>query len=163
LQRHRQGTVAELESRLHSRANALDEPKFGSAMPGRVETLRVALETEEKGFWKRLEFRVCREIDTMPVFRRQRLWCDGFIPEAYLLQNSPRSITGTAWIAWDGNRQEQWRFRLFLPSSSSGSLHVTWSELVPQEGETGWLGVNATVKELELDLRQQTAARSSAS
>jgi hypothetical protein len=117
----------------------------------------VALETEERAFWKRLEFRVCREIDTMPVFRPQRLWCDGFIPEAYLLHHLPRSVAGAVWIGWDGNRQEQWRFRLFLPPSSNPS-HVAWSELVLQEEETGWLGVNATKKELKVDLRRQATA-----
>ena len=53
------------------------------------------------------------------------------------------------------NRQEQWRFRIFLPSSSTSS-HVAWSELVPREEETGWLGVNTTKKELKVDLRRQT-------
>src|SRR5262245_48030219 len=116
----------------------------------------MVLETEERDFWKRLEFRVCREIAKMPVFRRQQLWCDGFTPEVYLLDHLPRSITGAVWIASDSH-QEQWRFRLFLPSSSSAS-HVDWSKLVPQEQETGWLGVSAAKKELKVDLRLQTAA-----
>jgi hypothetical protein len=34
---------------------------------------------------------------------------------------------------------------------------VPWSEFVPEDEETGWLGVNATKKELKLDLRRQTA------
>ena len=34
---------------------------------------------------------------------------------------------------------------------------MAWSELVPEDEETGWLGVNATKKELKLDLRRQTA------
>jgi hypothetical protein len=113
------------------------------------------LEKELRDFWTRLEFRVCSEIDKMPEFRRQRLWCDGFIPEVYLLDHSPREITGLVWIASEG--QEQWRFRLFLPSSSSAA-HVAWSQPVPQEQETGWLGVNASKKELKVDLRRQTAA-----
>ena len=89
----------------------------------------MALETDEKEFWSRLEFRVCREIEKMPAFRRQRLWCDGFIPEVYLLGQSPQSIAGAVWIA-SGSYQEQWRFRLFLPSPSSSSSQVAWSELV---------------------------------
>jgi hypothetical protein len=117
----------------------------------------MALETEEREFWSRLEFRVCREIAKMPVFTPQQVWCDGFIPEVYLLEHSPRSIAGAVWIA-SGSYQEQWRFRLFLPSSASSSSHVAWSELVPQEEETGWLGVNATKKEIKLDLRRQTTA-----
>ena len=116
-----------------------------------------APETDEKEFWSRLEFRVCREIEKMPAFRRQRLWCDGFIPEVYLLDQSPQSIAGAVWIA-SGSHQEQWRFRLFLPSPSSSSSQVTWSELVPREEETGWLGVNATKKEIKVDLRRQTTA-----
>jgi hypothetical protein len=120
-----------------------------------VRYLGVAVETEENDFWIRLEFRVCREIERTPIFRRQQLRCDGFIPESYLLDRSPRSITGAVWIG-SGTSQEQWTFRLLLPSSSSTASQVAWSEIVPQEEATGWLGVNANKKELRVDLRRHT-------
>jgi hypothetical protein len=126
--------------------------------PKREGYLSVAVWTEEEDFWIRLEFRVCREIEKMPVFRRQQLWCDGFIPESYLLDRSPRLIIGSVWIGKGGSHQEPWTFRLFLPSSSLSTSHVAWSELLPQEEATGWLGVNATKKELKVDLRRHTTA-----
>ena len=117
--------------------------------------MTVEEEEEEQDFWSRLEFRVCREIEKMPAFRRQQLWCDGFISEDYLLDRSPGLITGVVWIG-SGSCQEQWTFRLLLPSSSSSASQVAWSEILPQEEVTGWLGVNANKKELKVDLRRHT-------
>jgi hypothetical protein len=88
----------------------------------------------------------------MPICRRLGLWCDGFNPQLYLLHHSPSEIAGTVWIGFGRPKQEEWRFRLFLPPSLSSSSDVAWSDLVPQEELTGWLRVNAAKKELKLDL-----------
>jgi hypothetical protein len=111
--------------------------------------------TVEGDFWTALEFRVCREMDKISIYGRMGLWCDGFNPQLYLLHHSPSEITGTVWIDFGRRKQEEWKFRLFLPPSSSRPSDVAWSGLVPQEEVTGWLGVNATKKELKLDLRRQ--------
>jgi hypothetical protein len=47
----------------------------------------------ERQFRNVREFRVCYEIDKQPICRRLRLWCDGFIPERYLLDSEPGRIT----------------------------------------------------------------------
>jgi hypothetical protein len=110
--------------------------------------------TVEEDFWDALEFRVCREMDKIPMCKRLGLWCDGFNPQLYLLHHSSSEITGNVWIGFGRRKQEEWKFRLFLPPSSSSPSGVAWPNL-PQEEVTGWLGVNATKKELKLDLRRQ--------
>jgi hypothetical protein len=111
----------------------------------------VALETDEKEFWSRLEFRVFREIEKMPAFRRQRLWCDGFIPEVYLLGQSPQSIAGAVWIY-----QEEWRFRLFCHPPHRALRR--WPGPTSCHGKKRPVGSDATKKEIKVDLRRKTTA-----
>ena len=42
----------------------------------------------EADYWLRLEFRVCRELAGMEDKALRSLWCDGFIPEVYWLDQS---------------------------------------------------------------------------
>jgi len=46
----------------------------------------------ERQFWSALAFRVSREMQNHPICTQRRLWCDGFIPEHYLLDREPRCI-----------------------------------------------------------------------
>jgi hypothetical protein len=109
--------------------------------------------TLEEDFWTALEYRVCREMDKIPICRRLGLWCDGFNPQLYLLHHSPSEITGNVWIGFGRYKQEEWKFRLLLSPFSSNRM--AWPDLVPQEELTGWLGVNAAKRELKLDLRRE--------
>jgi hypothetical protein len=109
-------------------------------------------ETEERKFWLGLEFRVCRELRKLPDYRY--LWCDGFLPESYELDGSPRAITGDVWIGTGPRRQEKWSFTLILPSFASSPSGMAWSALVPPEELTGWLAVDTQKRELNLDLRR---------
>jgi hypothetical protein len=49
---------------------------------------------DETSFWISLMFRVSAE--GMPTKEMRRHWCDGFIPEQYLLDDSPPRIIGRA-------------------------------------------------------------------
>jgi hypothetical protein len=106
----------------------------------------------ERWFWAGLEFRVSREMEKHPICRRLRLWCDGFIPEDYLLDRVPGRITGIVWIG-DG-RQERWKFSLILPFSASGRADITWSDLLPASDANGWLLIDLEKKEMEVRLSQ---------
>ena len=97
----------------------------------------------ERQFWIGLEFRVSSEMETQQIkarvreltrrsrgrslahYKRLRLWCDGFIPERYLLDWVPGRITGVVWIGFIGvTHQEPWKFTLILPFSVSGRADI---------------------------------------
>jgi hypothetical protein len=105
----------------------------------------------ETEFWERLEFRVCREMDGFEECRGLGLWCDGFIPEQYVLDCSPGRITGRVWIGFGRRTQEAWRFKLILQSWPASPKDIIWSELLPADDITGWLAVNTVEKRLELN------------
>jgi len=113
----------------------------------------VGAETLEREFWSALEFRVCREMDNMPTCRRQRLWCDGFIPEQYQFDRLPSSITGGVWIV-TGQSQEKWKFTLILPPSASSGSEITWSDLLPPDEASGWFGISVEKKEIRVRLNR---------
>ncbi len=104
---------------------------------------------EEPEFWSRLEYRVSHEMSAVAECRRIGLWCDGFIAETYLLQDSTPSIQGRAWIGI-GSAQEQWHFALFLDSPVDNRGAVQWSGLLPGDGVTGWLTVTPEEKRIEM-------------
>src|SRR5215475_5160878 len=127
----------------------------------------------ERQFWIGLEFRVSSEMETQQIkarvreltrrsrgrslahYKRLRLWCDGFIPEHYLLDQVPGRITGVVWIGFIGvTHQEQWKFTLILPFSVSGRADIRWSDLLPGSEASGWLVVAPEKKEIEVRLGQ---------
>ena len=56
----------------------------------------------EAHFWDSLEFRVSREFAGLPG--RRHFWCDGILPDEYMLNGPRPRITGKAWIV-DGQKQ----------------------------------------------------------
>jgi len=109
----------------------------------------------ERWFWAGLEFRVSREMEKHPTCRQLRLWCDGFIPEDYLLDRVPGRITGVVWIG-DEQRQEKWKFSLTLPYSPSCRSDINWSDLLPAPEANEWLVVDLEKKEIEVRLDQSS-------
>jgi O-acetyl-ADP-ribose deacetylase len=113
---------------------------------GDLEVYRKALAEIEVGrgmpeaeFWGRLENRVCRELAAMPAKELRALWCDGFVPVEYLLDDPAPRIAGRAWIGRDG--QGEWEFTLLLPRPAGGREEIDWASLLPAEDMTGWLDV----------------------
>jgi hypothetical protein len=106
---------------------------------------------DEGEFWIRLEYRVCREMDGIPEYRRVHIWCDGFIPEEYALDRTPAYIAGLVWIGL-GDLQEKWRFKLTSPLSFTSRDSVLWSELLPAEDLTKWLAAYPQEKRLDIQL-----------
>jgi hypothetical protein len=95
----------------------------------------------ESDFWKALEFRVCRDLQLRADNRLRFLWCDGFIPESYLLDQRPPRITGRAWIG-DGRTQVQWTFTLLTTPPVSSPSDLDWDSLLPPEHANQWLAVD---------------------
>jgi hypothetical protein len=90
-------------------------------------------------FWIRLEYRVCRELSRMPEPRVRFLWCDGFTPVEYLLEDPVPRITGRTWIGEGGRYQSEWDFTLLLTRLVGSRDEIDWNSLFPPENVTGWL------------------------
>jgi hypothetical protein len=106
----------------------------------------------ERRFWKDLEFRVSREMEN-PKLKRLFLWCDGFTPKQYFLNETPMRVTGSAWIGDVGSSgQEEWQFTLSLPLETSSRTNVDWAALVPLPEVRGWLFVAPAEKKIEMKL-----------
>ena len=106
----------------------------------------------EEEFWGRLEYRVSREMSGNKDCQRLGLWCDGFVPEQYVLDSSPCYIAGQAWIGLGpGTHQEKWQFKLILRSSPASREGISWSELLPADEVTRWLTVDPEEKRFEIE------------
>jgi hypothetical protein len=102
----------------------------------------------------RTVYRVQRKTLCLKSGRRLLLWCDGFIPEAYLLDRVQGRITGVVWMGMGPRHQEAWKFTLVLPFSVSGRADIRWSDLLPASEASGWLVVAPEKKEIEVRLGQ---------
>jgi hypothetical protein len=105
--------------------------------------------SDEGDYWVNLEFRICRELREMPDNRLRFLWCDGLIPNEYVLNVRSPSIMGRAWIC-NGRNQDQWQFRLFLNHPVPSLAAINWQSLFPPENVTRWLALNATAKQIQI-------------
>jgi hypothetical protein len=110
---------------------------------------------DETEYWKRLEYRVCQEFEGMADNRLRFLWCDGFRPEEYLLDDATPRITGRAWIC-NGPRQDEWDFTLALPLRVASRAALDWQTLVPADNVTRWLDVDQTGKRIQINLAAAT-------
>lgn len=106
---------------------------------------------DEADYWVALEFRVCREFAGMPLKNRLRdLWCDGFIPEQYFLDDPSPRITGRAWIC-HGTKQDEWEFTLLLSHPVGSRAEIDWSALLPPENVTRWLAFDQPSKRIQIE------------
>lgn len=101
----------------------------------------------------RLEFRVCRELAGLPDGKLRGLWCDGFVPTQWCLNDTEPTIAGRTWLG-SGPRLEEWWFTLFLPQPvrSLEELEVMdWTVLLPPDNVTCWLAIDAERKRIEIE------------
>ena len=104
----------------------------------------------ESDFWVDLEYRVCHEFAGMPESHLRCRWCDGFIPERYLLDGPSPRVTGHAWIC-NGQKQGQWEFTLILDHPVSSRSEIDWSSLLPPPNVTKWMVVDVAGKRIEIE------------
>lgn len=105
---------------------------------------------EEREFWGRLEYRIGREFAGMADGRLRTLWCAGFIPGGYFVDDPTPRITGAAWIC-HRDRQEEWEFTLFLPQPTPSREAVDWAALFRPENVTCWLALDFSGKRLQIE------------
>jgi len=104
----------------------------------------------EADYWGRLEYRICREFAAMQNWDLRHYWCDGLIPQRYHLEDSEPRITGQAWICY-GQRQQEWKFTLFLPEPVGSQDEVDWASLLPPENATPWLAFDSAGKRIQIE------------
>lgn len=80
----------------------------------------------------------------------RHLWCDGFIPSQYLVEDRVPRITGLAWIGNMPN-EEEWEFTLFLSHPIPSRSQVDWESLLPPENMTRWLSVDLAGKRIQIE------------
>ena len=107
----------------------------------------------EDEYWEILEYRISLEMKRVPESRALGLWCDGFMPEEYILSGAGRHIRGMCWIGLGSKKQEQWRFKLILKDHISKHSEIYWSYFMPPDNVSGWLRVFPKEKYLEIDPR----------
>lgn len=105
---------------------------------------------DERDYWVSLEYRLCREFAGMPERHLQYLWCDGFLPQRYLVDDSVPRITGRVWICED-RWQEDWEVTLFLPHPVASREAIEWAPLLPPETVTRWLAIDPTNKRIQIE------------
>jgi hypothetical protein len=104
----------------------------------------------ELDYWPNLEYRICREFAGMVDRGLRYLWCDGFIPQQYLLSDPTPRIEGFAWIC-KGQDQERWTFTLVLPRPVVSLEDIDWSSLIPPEEVTRWLALDDVGKRIQIE------------
>ena len=106
---------------------------------------------DEKDFWVRLEFRVTEEFAGMTENHLRCLWCDGFLPNWYRLEESPPCISGRTWICERGYPDQEWDFVLFLPHPVSSREEIEWAALLPPDNVTRWLSMDFGRKLIQIE------------
>lgn len=85
----------------------------------------------------------------MPQRWQRVLWCDGFDPHVYWLDDPEPRITGKAWIYGAG--PSMWDFTLLLPQQYASYDDVEWALLLPPDNVTRWLAVDMRRCQLEIE------------
>jgi len=104
----------------------------------------------EADFWFRLEYRLCHEFKGLAARRCQGLWCDGFSPDKYLLDDDLPRITGEAWIG-SSSTMGQWQFTLLLPAPFESRKEIDWALLLPPYEVTGWMAFDEHRQYIEIE------------
>jgi len=99
----------------------------------------------ETEYFGHLEMRVSRELEGMRQPELRGWWCDGLLPEKFVVTRSGSHVAGRAWMD-PGQRaspgrceQVLWNFVLLLGPRPVQRDEVPWSELLPPDDVTGWL------------------------
>lgn len=121
--------------------------------PNTYLRIRGPTTVDESHFWIGLEFRIEGETQGFADRRLRGLWCDGFLPDRYLLDDPSPRIEGRAWIIKSGRGgcDELWEFTLLLPGPMASRESIPWACLLPPDDVTRWLTIDLTKKSLVIE------------
>lgn len=105
---------------------------------------------DEEAFWVQLEGRVCDELSGMDDKTLRRFWCDGIVPEQYLLRDEVPRITGYAWIVTGTSNDARWDFALLLHRVGVSRDAMEWASLLPPAGATEWLEIDQQARTIRI-------------
>jgi hypothetical protein len=108
-----------------------------------------AKQLTEADFWVRLEFRLYAEFAGQPSRRHRYFWCDGLLPDEYILESPQPRALGTAFLGNSG--QDRWRFVLLLHQHVQNVEEIDWAALLPPDGVTCWMYFEERDRYLEID------------
>jgi hypothetical protein len=106
---------------------------------------------DEADYWVSLEYRICRELAGMAAKPLRCLWCDGLIPDLYLLDAGMPRITGRAWIGNGPRQQDEWMFTLMLPGPVGLRAEIDWASLLPPENVTRWISLDGVSRSITVE------------
>ncbi len=104
----------------------------------------------ESEYFGHLERRVSRELAGMRQRELRGWWCDGFIPEKFVVTGEGCHVAGKVWIG-TGSEQSLWNFVVLLGRSFKSRGDANWAELIPAEELTGWLSLDFEGEFLKID------------
>ena len=116
----------------------------------------------EAEYFGHLEMRVSRELAGMRHKDLRAMWCDGFIPEKFVVTDSGSHVAGRVWIDNGRGNQSLWNFVLLLGPSRTERAEVDWAKLLPADHTTGWLYLDFERQFLKIKLAAAYPERSSA-
>jgi hypothetical protein len=105
---------------------------------------------DEKEYWLRLEFRVCREFSDMRERRLRTVWCDGLRPKQYCICGRRPRVVGEAWICY-GYDQQLWEFTLTLLARVKSREQNDWEFLLPSVAVTRWLSIDEEHRRITIE------------
>ena len=113
----------------------------------------------EAEYFGHLEMRVSRELAGMRREELRRMWCDGFLPEKFVVTGSGSHVAGKVWMDDGRGHQSLWNFVLLLGPSRVERAAVEWAELLPVEDTTGWLYLDFERRFMKIKLSAAYADR----
>lgn len=93
----------------------------------------------ETEYFDLLEGRVSRELAGMRQRELRSWWCDGFLPEKFVVTRSGSHVAGRVWMDPGSGDQAPWNFVVLLGPRTVERDQVPWAELLPAADTTGWL------------------------
>lgn len=106
---------------------------------------------DESMFFERLEYRLEPEVRSSDRPELGGYWCDGIVPDRYMLNQQVPEIQGKLYFGAPG--EEQWTFTILLSGPVPTRDQLDWESLLPAVDEAGWLSVDTTAREVTIDLQ----------
>jgi hypothetical protein len=104
----------------------------------------------ETEFFRALEARLTGEWAGMRQKELTKLWCDGMVPDVFIVVGKCCNITGRVWIGDGSEYQQCWSFVLHLGGDTLIREEIDWPKFLPDPEVTGWLSMDFKTKFMKI-------------